>query len=210
MQFKLRTLLLLMLVLSVFFAYLAHYRPNRRTVAYESVLVPEAAMVSWCDNRTRLDNSPYSYKLLTKDELTELRNQLSSLGTSIIAEKRTIHMWPKQSVSDTGIVPFFLPIDDPLQGANPSKIPTDYSGNLNGFLGIRKAGLQIQLRVDVGTQLRKPEAKDVYSPQEMPKYEEVAGPLFYEGEAPENGLIFAAPIGEHSFHVVLFEVYAPT
>ena len=45
-----------------------------------------------------------------------------------------------------------------------------------------------------------------YSPYSEVNYDEADGHLFSEGQAPKNGLIFMAAIGEHSFHVVLFEV----
>ena len=164
------------------------------------------AQGKWSDNLAQTDNSPYSYKLLTEEELTELRSQLSTLGKVIIADKSSIHMWPHQAVSRTAISPFFLPVVDPAQGPNPAKIPADISGALGGFLGIRRAGQQIQLRVDIDIHLQMPEKKDFYSPYSEVDYDEADGHLFYEGLAPKNGLIFMAPIGEHSFHVVLFEV----
>jgi hypothetical protein len=68
------------------------------------------------------------------------------------------------------------------------------------------AGQQIQLRVDIDVHLQMPEKKDFYSPYSEVNYDEADGHLFSEGQAPKNGLIFMAAIGEHSFHVVLFEV----
>ena len=206
MKFSLKTLMLVMAILSLVFAYLAYYRSDRKTVAYESVVVPATAQGNWSKNLTQANKSQYSFKLLTQEELTELRSQLSTLGKVIIADKSSIHMWPQQSISRTGISSLFLPVVDPAQGPNPAKIPADISGSLNGFLGIRKAGQQIQLRVDMNTHLHMPEEKDLYSPYSEVNYDKADGHLFYEGQAPKIGLVFMAPIGEHSFHVVLFEV----
>lgn len=206
MKFSLKSLMLVMVILSLVFAYLAYYRSDRKTVAYESVVVPTTAQGNWSNNLTQADKSQYSYKLLTADELIELRGQLSTLGKVIFADKSSIHMWPQQATSRSASIPLFLPVDDPAQGPNPAKIPADISGSLNGFLGIRKAGQQIQLRVDMDIHLQMPEKKDFYSPYSEVNYDKADGHLFYEGQAPKIGLVFMAPIGEHSFHVVLFEV----
>lgn len=206
MKFRLKTLMLVMVILAGYFAYLAYYRPALRTVAYESAVVPATAQGKWFENLKKVDDSPYSYKLLTKDELTELRSQLSTLGKVICTDKSSIYMWPQQATSRHASRSLFLPVVDPAQGPNPAKIPADISGSLNGFLGIRKAGQQIQLRVDMNTHLHMPEEKDLYSPYSEVNYDKADGHLFYEGQAPKIGLVFMAPIGEHSFHVVLFEV----
>lgn len=206
MKFSLRTLMLVTVILSLVFAYLAYYRSDRKTVTYESVVVPTTAQGKWSKNLAQVDNSPYSYKLLTEEELTELRSQLRTLGKVIFADKSSIHMWPQQAISRTGISSLFLPVVDPAQGPNPAKIPANISGGLGGFLGIRRAGQQNQLRVDIDVHLQMPEKKDTYSTHSEVNYDEADGHLFYEGQVPKNGLIFMTPIGEHSFHVVLFEV----
>ena len=104
------------------------------------------------------------------------------------------------------ISPFFLPVVAPSQGPNPARIPAEISGDLKGFLGVRRAGQQIQLRVDMDIHLQMPEKKDFYSPYSEVNYDAADGHLFYEGQAPKGGLLFMAPIGQHSFNVVLFEV----
>lgn len=208
MRFRLKTLMLVMVILAAYFAYLAYYRPALRTVAYESAVVPATAQGKWFENLKKVDDSPYSYKLLTKDELTELRSQLSTLGKVICTDKSSIYMWPQQATSRHASRSLFLPVVDPAQGPNPARMPSSISGILAGFLGIRRAGQQIQLRVDMDAHLQMPQEREVYSPSAVVNYVEADGHLFYEGQAPRNGLVFIAPIGEHSFHVVLFEVDA--
>jgi hypothetical protein len=51
-----------------------------------------------------------------------------------------------------------------------------------------------------------PEKKDFYSPYSEVNYDASDGHLFYEGQAPKGGLLYMAPIGQHSSNVVLFEV----
>lgn len=206
MKFSLRTLMLVMVILSLVFSYLAYYRSDRKTVAYESAIVPATAQGKWSENLTQGNTSPYSYKLLTEKELTELRSHLSTLGKVVISDKSSIHMWPHQAISRTAISPFFLLVVAPSQGPNPARIPVEISGALKGFLGVRRAGQQIQLRVDMDIHLQMPEKKDFYSPYSEVNYDAADGHLFYEGQAPKGGLLFMAPIGQHSFNVVLFEV----
>jgi hypothetical protein len=45
-----------------------------------------------------------------------------------------------------------------------------------------------------------------YSPYSEVNYNAADGHQFYEGQAPKGGLHYMAPIGQHSFNVVLFEV----
>jgi len=60
--------------------------------------------------------------------------------------------------------------------------------------------------VDMDIHLQMPEKKDFYSPYSEVNYDASDGHLFYEGQAPKGGLLYMAPIGQHSSNVVLFEV----
>jgi len=114
-------------------------------------------------------------------------------------------MWPKQAESNTAGQTVFFEVQDPSQGISPAKLPFFETGHLNGFLGIRRAGRELQFRVDVEVGYTRPD--DDLKPLNMDHpNDEVVGRLFYEGPAPDNALVFFAPLDEETYHVVVFSL----
>lgn len=203
MRFSIRNALFAILILSGFVAYLAYYRTATQVVTYESVLVSGSNLGTLTTQLRPTKDSPYGYRVLNQTEFEQMRQVLQADATKLVAGQQSIHIWPRQAVSRTFSRPTFLPVDDPKQGPMPAKLPADVSGHFNGFFGIRREGGALRLRVEVYVSCRKPDESVRYVTLGEVKYDETAGDLFYEGPAPEHGILFAAPIDEQKYHVVL-------
>lgn len=201
MKFSLRSLVLLIAIVAAGFGVLVFYRPHSVAVEYQFATVDGAAVesiLSSCE-ATQVTDSPYFWLILDEGNLATLL-QGGNVATRILAQNsRVVSGWPKVADAFTYAAPRTLLLDSETNHQH-----TDWeSGGVAGFLGARKAGSEVQLRIEFDSNFDRPDFK-AYPTLDFPR-QSCKGKLFYEGELPSNHLVFLAPIDEVSFHAVLFD-----
>jgi hypothetical protein len=202
-SFSLRALFIVVTGCAILFAYLAYFRSTQATVEYTSVAVESTALNSLNLDFNDVPDSQYKWTHLDDSDVKTLLLG-SSGGRSHLLQKRiSVHTWPMQAETGMGTRPVTLELIDPQQGEHPIKLPMFETATFGGNLGVRLAGRRLQFRIDAKVGYQRPDEDIDPKDMNLPT-DEVEGRLFYQGKAPEHALMFAAPLDDHSYHVVLF------
>ncbi|MBM3967930.1 MAG: hypothetical protein FJ308_23185 [Planctomycetes bacterium] len=204
-RFSLRILLLVVTGFAILFAYLSYYRSTQASVDYTFLAVESTDLDSLALNLNDVLGSPYKWTHLDDSDVKTLLLGSRLVSADILQKQASVHSWPMQAHTSTWTRPVFLEVNDPRQGEHPAKLVEFESAAFGGFLGVRLAGRRLQFRVEAKVDYNRPdddvEPKDMNHPMDR-----IQGTLFYEGQAPEHALMFAAPLDDHTYHVVLFTV----
>lgn len=204
-RFSLRILLLVVTGFAILFAYFSYFRSTQASVDYTFLAVESTDLDSLALNLNHVPGSPYKWTHLDDSDMKTLLLGSRSVSADIFQKQASIHNWPMQAETGIGTRSVFLEVNDPHQGEHPAKLPMFETATFSGFLGVRLAGRRLQFRVDAEVGYDRPdddvEPKDMNHPMDK-----IQGTLFYEGQAPEHALMFAAPLDDYTYHVVLFTV----
>ena len=204
MRFNLRLLLIATALLAAAFAYLGFFQTTTRTVTYHSIRLDSGSFDA--SGATQVDDSAYAWKMLSEAEANALKKTIAEAPESVLFQSReTVSRWPNYPTIQQSSNPGALDVNDPRQGPN-AKRPYIEHKRLSGFLGVRIKGGQLQFSVLGSTTVRALRNHDTLGPDETPPLDEVDGRLTYQGDAPDHGLAFFAPIDENRINVVLFVV----
>lgn len=205
-QFGLRHLLIAMMVFSVVLAHLAYYRSVQRTVAYRVFLIEAPSFDALKLEPHVIKDSPYKWVMLNNEELKNLLNDGEGKLLPFIDKEVLVNGWRRNREYCNRSKAVFLDVDDPTQGENPAKLPRSETGLLKGTLGVRRAGRELQFRIDARTRYKRPDDDIVPRSYIGHPEDSVEGPIFYEGRAPDHGLAFFSNLDETEYHVVIFTI----
>lgn len=204
-RFNLRSLFLAVTLAGCVSGYLAYFRSAEVTIVHEFRTVTLSDLRALGLELNHVASSPYKWALLSEGQARSLVARSGNPEAPHLNRQTRVRRWPMQSVSWSFLEPVFLDVKDPRQGEHPAKLPLMKSGMLNGFFGVRRAGGDLELRIEVQASYSRPD-DDVESTVMSHPKDSVAGSLFYQGAVPEHGLAFLAPLDGEAYHVVLFTV----
>lgn len=194
--FRLRYNLAAMLVLVALIAGglgWVYIRPARALVSFEIRTIRTADMdaVGWAWEN--VPDSPYRWALAKEMELPRHVGKLAPWKWSSM-----IKQWPGEDHLTGYGQSMFVTHD----GAPQSM---EESGLLDGVCGVRAVAGTLQFRIDDELQFLYPD-QDALSQAGKHHFDEVRGRVRYEGDAPEECLVFAAPIRNGVQQLVIVRV----
>lgn len=195
-RFSLGALMLMVTLCGVAFGVWGYHRPARAQVTYEVIDLPRAELDSLGGSWNQFPEGPFAWKLISESE----REQLRKSSPKPLKEKSTlVTEWPAgtaQSITYSEI--------EHYESDTHSKF-MHRIGSAGGFIGVRKAGGKLQLRVFFNASSMKDD-RDSWVQNQKSVTHELHDRFVYEGQAPKGYLVVAAPLGPDHYHSFLFHV----
>ncbi len=188
--------MLIVALLASVFGYLSYYRPATCTVHYKVSTVAVSDLDQLRLKFHAIAGSPYQWTLSNDEAIADLVSLQKGPLPYLYEKSLRVASWPRQADSFT----YIQHVPSESFGSKRA------SGEFAGFWGVRKEGSGWQFRAEAHIAHRQPASATVDSHLSGP-LENVRGKLIYEGEMPKKYLVFAAPIGQARYHIVLIEIY---
>lgn len=179
------------------FGYLSYFRSAKCLMVYSVTTLPAQDVDGLGLDFHPIDDSPYQWAFDSDDAVAQLVHLKNNAERPLYDKQLTVAYWPRQADTYTYIRPVAI-------NTETSPHPDFASGEFAGFWGVRKVGGQLVFRVEGHTAHRQPKVAG-FDEDQYGRFDEVAGNLFYEGEFPVSGLIFAAPVGDDQIHLFLIQ-----
>jgi len=190
---RLKELMSFVIVLALACYFWGFFKSTRARVSYQSLEVPKADLQTLEGDWHEIASSPYRWRYLTQDQF---ESHLSDRASAYRTRSKIITQW-SQDYLDGYEHPGVGPMAENAE-------PLVSLGRLHGTVGARMAGDMLQLRVDLAVTHQQLPKKNRLKPTRIPEHE-LAGTIRYDGYAPQQYLLFAAPLKESVHHVLLFE-----
>lgn len=190
---RLKELMTFVIVLAIACYFWGFFKSARARVAYQSLEVLEDDFQNLTGDWNKISSSPYRWQFLTEAQLTSIQ---SGGNPKYRARSKIISAWPQDYLDG---------YEHPGQGlSTASAEPLVSLGRLHGTVGARMAGDMLQMQIDLSVSHQQLEKRNRRKPTRIPECE-LAGAIRYEGYAPKQYLMFAAPLKESVYHVLVFE-----
>lgn len=193
LRFSIAALMLLVTLCGVAFGIWGYYRPATAVISHEVRTVASVNLEGLQWRWHEIADSPYRWAMCREADLPAHTDDFEPR----VGEK-TINYWPNQAYSDNWIDNHFYPSD-------VAPINLSGTGALNVIAGVRTAGGHLQVKIDGQVRCSYPD-REAWFQEIKTKWHNVEGSLQYEGFAPEQCLVFAAPLREGEHHLVIFRV----
>ncbi|PQO42727.1 hypothetical protein [Blastopirellula marina] len=196
LRFSLLGMLVLITCIAAIFGYLGYYRPGQAIVSYQVATLPTKQFDALGIRFNTIEGSPYRWAEVSDFDLSTFTPEDNRTQQPFSVQETPISSWPIEAASyaDSRFVNARAEDGRPMLGSEVSQF--------TGFMGTRKAGLNLQLRLELDVSHHYPDfsnaAKDY-----LPQLQTVEGKIFYEGRVPAGDLLFIAPIGNDVYHAVL-------
>jgi hypothetical protein len=201
-QFALLTLLGVITVVGIVLGRYFYYRPLTIIVGSRFAIIdgPAASGILSEHAPHSMAGTPYLWVILRDDELPEFLQfngqSVTPIGNMAV---HTIPHWPYTAF--TGIYS-----EPKIVSLGPFNVRSVYeSGQLSGFVGSRRAGVEPQFRVQCDMNCQHP-TRDAMTIDHPDARIDLHGKLFYEGAIPDGHLVFLAPFGDGAYSVVIFDI----
>lgn len=203
-RFSLRLLLAAMAVFAVWCAWATYYRSNSVTVRVLVTTLPSADWQAAGIRPTRSPAADYEWVWLSRKAFERLIARAGPLDPVFEDRHTTVRHWPHTAFTIAYSATKPIAFEDPAQGDQPAEFNGTVNGTLSGFLGTRRAGQRDEFRVELRGWHEQPDASQPVVDYDHP-YVQWTGQLAFEGAVESEVLLFAAPIGDGTYHLVWFE-----
>ncbi|RCS41228.1 hypothetical protein DTL42_21905 [Bremerella cremea] len=196
LRFSLAAMLGIITILAAIFGYLGYYRPAQAIVSYQVATIPTQQLDAIGLTFNAIEGSPYRWAEVNDFDLATFTPEDNRTQQPFSVRKTAISSWPMEAASYVDI----RFVDTQTEDGRPMRVIE--TSQFTGFMGTRKAGLNLQLRLELNVSHQYPDFPN--APKDyLPQLKTAEGKIFYEGAMPGGDLLFIAPISNDVYHAVL-------
>lgn len=190
---RLKELMTFVIVLALACYFWGFFKKARAHVAFESFEVLEDNLQNLEGDWNKISSSPYRWQYLTNEQLQSV---LGDHAAPYRGKRTVVSKWSQR---------FFDRHNHSAHGRSIDDTSSFVSlGTIQGTVGARTAGDMLQLRIDLAVRHQQMDKKYLRKPSRVFE-NELEGTIRYEGYAPKQYLLFAAPLKDSVQHVLVFE-----